>query len=242
MVAAAVREIPLTRGMSALVDAADYERVVAMGKWGADPSGRTFYARKNLHHPGRKQTTLLMHTFITGWDRVDHINGDGLDNRRANLRPATHSQNMANKRRYANNKSGYKGVYWSGRPGLRRVWAAAIKQGGKARRLGRFEHPEEAARAYDAAARELFGQFARLNFPGETVPPPPSGQAEKTSRFKGVSLIRPGCWKAHIYLGGKLRHLGHFSTPEEAAGAHDAAVREHRGPGAPTNFPSEDTP
>lgn len=161
-----VREIALTRNMVALVDADDYERVVRMGRWCADPSHQTFYARKNLYTPGsRKLTPLLMHRFITGWEYVDHINGNGLDNRRSNLRQADHFQNMANKRRYRNNTSGFKGV--TRNTGTGRPWRAAIRANNKRRHLGYYDTPELAARAYDTAAIALFGEFARLNFPQE---------------------------------------------------------------------------
>lgn len=161
-----VKEVRLSRGMHALVDPEDYDRVVAMGAWCADPAKRTFYARKNLYTPGtRKLTPLLMHTFITGWSYVDHINGNGLDNRRSNLRQATAFQNMANKRRYRNNTSGFKGV--TRNTGTGRPWRAAIKVYNKGHHLGYFDTPEDAARAYDAAAIQHFGEYARPNFPRE---------------------------------------------------------------------------
>lgn len=159
----ATLRIPLTRGLSALVDSQDYDRVMCMGRWCADPSSQTFYARKNLYSPGRKLTPLLMHRFITGWPMVDHINGDGLDNRRANLRPASHGQNMANKRTYKNNTSGFKGV--TRNTGTGRPWRAAIRADNKRRHLGYFDTPQQAAHAYDLAAIQLFGEYARLNFP-----------------------------------------------------------------------------
>ncbi len=159
-------EISLTRGLVALVDEADYDRIVAMGSWSADPSGRTYYARKGIYVPATKKSTpLLMHNFITGWTTVDHKNGDGLDNGRANLRKATHAQNMANKRLYRNNTSGFKGVMRNTEKG--KPWRAVIKIDKRSRRLGNYETPEEAARAYDEAALRLFGEFARPNFPQE---------------------------------------------------------------------------
>ncbi len=162
------RSIPISRGLHAVVDAADYERVVAMGSWCADPSGATYYARKNLYlGMGSSLRSLLMHTFITGWPMVDHINGDGLDNRRSNLRQATHSQNMANKRLYRNNTSGFKGV--SRNRGKGRPWRASIRANNVRYRLGNHDTPEAAARAYDAAALKRFGEFARLNFPKEST-------------------------------------------------------------------------
>lgn len=159
-----MKEIPLSRGLVALVDDGDYERVVQVGSWYADPNRRTFYARHNYWTPERKCKALKMHRFITGWDYVDHINGDGLDNRRANLRPVTSAQNAQNRRRRSDNTSGFKGVS----PGRGRgKWEATVYSAGQRHHLGTFLRPEDAARAYDSAAAELFGQFARLNFPKE---------------------------------------------------------------------------
>jgi len=152
-------EIPLTRGLVAVVDDADFDAVIAAGKWHATPDKDTFYARRSIRRDG-KWRTLRMHTFLTGWSFVDHANGDGLDNRRSNLRPADASKNAMNKRTYRNNTSGYKGVSRSGPK-----WQAYIQMDGRQIRLGTFDTPQEAARAYDEAALALFGEFARPNFP-----------------------------------------------------------------------------
>lgn len=151
-------EVPLTRGMVALVDDSDYERVMESGPWHAYPGPRTHYARHSIT-PGRQVT---LHSFLTGWSLVDHINGDGLDDRRVNLRAATHAQNNANVRLRRDNHSGFKGVADS-RSGR---WRAYIGSS-PVLHIGTFDTPEEAARAYDAAAIQHFGEFARLNFPGE---------------------------------------------------------------------------
>lgn len=154
-----VMEIPLSRGQVALVDDADYPAVMAEGKWFALSNGaKTFYAARNAPptKPNGKRRTLTLHHFLTGWDYVDHVNGDGLDNRRSNLRWATHAQNMANQDRRSTNQSGFKGVH----PKKRR-WAARIQN----RYLGTYATPEDAAHAYDEAAIETWGEFARLNFP-----------------------------------------------------------------------------
>lgn len=154
------QQVQLSRGLVALVDDQDLARVTALGKWYADPSGRTFYARKNVWQGGRC-VAVRMHRFLTGWDKVDHINGDGLDNRRSNLRPATASTNAMNRQRPRRRcATGYKGVY-SNRWG----WYAVITFEGRRTHLGSFKDPVEAAHAYDRAARELFGAFARPNFP-----------------------------------------------------------------------------
>jgi hypothetical protein len=92
---------------------------------------------------------------------VDHINGDRLDNQRGNLRIATRQQNCWNTtKRKGNYTSPYKGVSWR-----RGQWAAYITVSNRQRPLGKFADPIEAARAYDCAAREMFGEFAYLNFP-----------------------------------------------------------------------------
>lgn len=148
-----VVEIPLTRGFVALVDAEDAPDVLAAGKWHVLNDR---YAMR--HFPGGRATA--MHTFLTGWPLVDHINGDGLDNRRANLRQATHAENMRNRRRAISNRSGYKGVYWVRD---RRKWKAQIKAGGRKYELGRFSDASDAARAYNEAAVRLHGEFAALN-------------------------------------------------------------------------------
>ena len=89
---------------------------------------------------------------------VDHINHDGLDNRRSNLRLATYAQNAANRRRGKTN-SGYKGVTWTGT-----AWSAAAFVRGKRRHLGTFGTPADAARAYDRAIQNEYGEFACTNF------------------------------------------------------------------------------
>ena len=89
---------------------------------------------------------------------TDHVNGDRLDNRASNLRPATYAQNNANSKR--TNKSGYRGVYWQKTSGK---YIASISINGKNHHLGLYEKPEDAARAYNHAAQDAFGDYASLN-------------------------------------------------------------------------------
>jgi len=153
--------IPLSRGMSALVDDADAD-FVGRFRWHVQkgPNG-LWYARRTIVSGARK-VSQLMHAALLEAAIVDHINGDGLDNRRENLRPATRSQNMANRRKL-HGLSQFKGVSWCERDA---GWRARITVGGRQIFLGRFADQESAARCYDAAARAHFGDFAALNFPG----------------------------------------------------------------------------
>lgn len=157
-------EIPLTGGLVAVVDAQDAARILGMGAWQTTRYPHVTYARKSLYRAGR-YTSVNMHSVILGVPLVDHVNGDGLDNRRANLRPATVGENALNRSRRSDNTSGYKGVSRNGDNGR---WRAYINRDGRRLSLGSFGSAEEAARAYDTAALELHGAFARLNFPEGT--------------------------------------------------------------------------
>lgn len=161
-----MREIALSRGLVALVDDADYERVSEF-KWFALPSQGlrargigTYYATRQFHSPRR---TVSLHRFILGLGAgtpiVDHVDGDGLNNQRANLRTCTNGQNTANGR-YVRNRTGFRGVFeLDGR-----FWAQ-IDFHGNRRRVGPFSDAATAAHAYDVEAVTLFGDFARPNFP-----------------------------------------------------------------------------
>lgn len=160
--------IDLGDGQSAIIDRADAD-LVAGFKWRPLALEHTTYAHawhRNLH--------LYLHRLIAGAgpeEKVDHANRNGLDNRRVNLRIATNSENGANRvpdNRRAGRTSRFKGVSWST---TREKWQAYIHYQGKTRYLGRFAEEEAAARAYDAAAVEAWGEFARLNLPEEVVPP-----------------------------------------------------------------------
>jgi hypothetical protein len=155
-------EVPLSQGYVAIIDAADAERVLAF-RWSAKPHYRTVYAHRDVRKPDGTRTKQTLHKFLTGYERTDHRNGNGLDNRRSNLRDATASQNSQNRRRRSDNTSGFQGVSWYKRA---RKWHAHIGVGGGPQRtLGYFTTAEEAARAYDDAARELHGEYATVNFP-----------------------------------------------------------------------------
>lgn len=159
------KAIALTRGYSAVVDDADYARV-SQYRWHVRIDKHGIYAGRNRRQPNGTYATQRLHTFLTGWPRVDHIDGDGLNNQRSNLRPATAAENNRNARKHAAAYSQYKGVSWCKREGR---WFAQIQYERRHRHLGYHPTEVEAALAYDAAARELFGPFARINFPDLAV-------------------------------------------------------------------------
>jgi hypothetical protein len=156
-------EIPLTgrvgAGLFAIVNAADLP-LVAGYRWNGVRGRHTTYARTSIRRAG-KRTTVDMHRLILqGVPRIDHADGDGLNNRRSNLRPATAAENTRNSCLRCTNASGFKGVTWHGQ---RNKWRAQLERDGKHISLGLYFTPEDAARAYDRAALELFGEFALTN-------------------------------------------------------------------------------
>lgn len=140
-----------------LVDDADAALVTAHPWWAADGAGRTRYAMTRGGVP--------MHRLIMGAPKgaeVDHVNGNGLDNRRANLRLATRAQNAKNRPAQEGCASPFKGVMVRrGRRGV--AFLAAIQQDRARLKIGSYVSEHEAARAYDAAARLFHGKFARTN-------------------------------------------------------------------------------
>ena len=160
----AFRRIPLTQGKYAIVDPEDFERL-NKHKWCAVKSCNTFYANRTIY-VGKKSISIRMHREIiqpTGYLFVDHINHNGLDNRKANLRLATCAQNNYNSRNFRKSESSkYKGVRWNKQI---KKWAVIICFNKKSKFIGYFEDEKQAAKAYDKAAKKYHGQFASLNFP-----------------------------------------------------------------------------
>jgi hypothetical protein len=157
------KEVRLGRSsMVALVDDADFD-LVSQSRWQVDRNRYTYYA----YRPRLVGWPTMMHGLIMGALGIDHADGNGLNNQRANLRLATGQQNNANRRkRPGTTASIYKGVSrHNGR--IAKPWIAYIGLNNRTVYLGCFAVEEDAARAYDAAAVEHFGEFALLNLPAE---------------------------------------------------------------------------
>lgn len=164
-------EIPLTQGKWTCVDLEDAS-VILCDRWFAfsSPDRNTSYAvRKKPWGKGRqRQRIVYLHRFLLnakGGEEVDHRDGNGLRNRRSNLRLCTRTKNRQNQRRNqrrvrAKKTSAYKGVSYYKRTGR---WMACIGLNGLTHHLGYFSTPEEAAAAYDTAAKQMFGEFAAPN-------------------------------------------------------------------------------
>lgn len=154
-----MKKIPLTQGKFALVDEADYAKVSEF-KWQAEPHSGIWYARRD--EGGRKaKKKIYLHRFITdapAGKHVDHKNKNGLDNRQSNLRVCTASENLQNRGKQKNNKSGFKGVYWNKHA---KKWHACIAANKKRFSLGYYDSVQDAAVAYKQAALKYHGEFAK---------------------------------------------------------------------------------
>lgn len=157
------KQIELTQGQVALVDDWRYDELNQF-KWCArfDSYTNSFYAVRGFKASDGKWTTIRMHRVVANTPKgmkTDHKNRNTLDNQEENVRICNNYQNSHNRIKQRNNKSGYKGVFW-----FKNKWVAEIASECKSKMLGSFSTPEEAARAYDEAAKRLHGEFANLNF------------------------------------------------------------------------------
>lgn len=170
-----VKEIPLTQGKVALVDDKDYP-LVNQYKWCVTRSSKRSRIWYAYHPKSIPLKSTLIHRLILGLkdgEFCDHINGNGLDNRRCNLRIATNQQNMMNQRKQSGRSSKYKGVCWDKQTNK---WIVHIRFNRTMIHLGRFSDEVDAARVYDKAAKRYFGEYAKLNF--NEPSPPISGEIQ----------------------------------------------------------------
>lgn len=229
--------IELTRGQRAIVDWKDVEW---LNKFNWQCSVKGYAARAG---------GVFMHVEIMkrhgiepkGYD-VDHVDGNPLNNTFANLRLATRSQNCINAPKPRNNTSGFKGVHYHSKTNK---WIARINCNWQRKHLGYYSCPVEAAKAYNKACKELFGEFSRLNvledgteigileceYSQRVKQTKKITSAKKTSIYKGVSPTsftknKPvKKWLSQIYAVNKRHYLGTFSCEEDAAYIHNQVSR-----------------
>lgn len=150
--------VKLTNGRTMLIDRADYD-YVSQFTWRQNQNG---YADRNeyiSHENGRRiQKMIVLHRYLMGnpTQEVDHINGNRLDNRRANLRVCTRQENTMNRKKRKNCSSSYKGVFWHHG---KQIWVAKVQ----GKQIGTFREEVDAATAYNIVAQQRYGEFARLN-------------------------------------------------------------------------------
>lgn len=230
------RTIPLTRGYVAIVDDEDYQWL-RQWRWGVWAYERRAYAVRNLYLGNQRQSRVRMHREILQAPEgmlVDHIDGNGLNNRRSNLRLATHKENARNSRKSIGvSSSTYKGVAYEKETGQ---WRARIRDDNGLVYIDRYHSEEAAACAYDLAAVRCHGEFARLNFPGrsqqdkERLAREASAKEQlaltRSSKHQGVHFHKGiGKWVARVTIGGRRKNIGSFLTEEEAITAREAHLR-----------------
>lgn len=217
-------EIKLTRGFVAIIDDEDYD-LIKDYRWYTKEMSHTVYAQANISRYKGRGTIKLHRLIMDAKDGqiIDHINGNGLDNRRQNLRFVTAAQNQMNSRSQLNKTSKYKGVSLFGNK-----WRVVIKKDKKSKFLGLFDSETEAAFVYNKHALELFGEYAYLNelpvgtFFEDRV------KKEKSSKYNGVTFdSKNNKWIAKIKINSKEKYLGIFSDELEAANYFNLAVKEY---------------
>jgi|SRR5271166_3741001 len=163
-----MKKIKLTQGFTAVVDDEDYERVVAAGPWHVEikQRGAGNERRYGAHGDRREGKVIitLLHRFILGVTKpsvlVDHVDYDGLNCQRYNMRLASNLQNTRHQRKRKDNTSGCKGVHWNKDT---QKWMVRIAVNGIRKYLGLFSSLKKAMQVYDDAAIKYHGVFSATN-------------------------------------------------------------------------------
>jgi len=207
-----MKTIELTQGRVALVDDDDFEWL-STWKWCAWKHRKTYYACTNI--PGEIRRGIKMHQLLTIYPSkplmVDHVNHNGLDNRRHNLRVCTNRINQSNK--LYQGVSEYVGVHWSK---ISKKWNSRITINGNQYNLGFFGTETDADIAYRMALVE-WEMYEKLPCP-----------RKKTSKYKGVCWYKPSKkWAARIWTDKKRVHIGYFENELDANNAYQNALAKH---------------
>lgn len=230
------REIPLTQGKFSIVDAKDFDWL-SQYKWQyhKNRNNGQEYVRVSIQRNG-KMTRIYMHRLILdayAGQKVDHRDGNGLNNKRSNLRLCTSLQNSRNMKIRKDNTSGYKGVIWHKHS---KKWQANIKTAQGDLYLGVYDSKIEAASAYNIAARKYFGEFARLNDVKEIKYPKAYKKPKSKTGYIGVYPEgKKKKFRAVVGFNGMRIHLGVFDTALEAAHSYNQAALRYHGEFAKLN-------
>jgi hypothetical protein len=205
-----MKEIKLTQGQVAIVDDEDFE-MLNQHKWYPYTDSTNWYAIRNgdFH-----KSTVSMHREIMRTPsgmHTDHLNGNGLDNRKENLRICTHRENCQN--RHKKTTSPYPGVSWIR---VRNKWVSHIQVNGRKHIIGAYNRELDAAKAYRKACADI-----------ENGVPVKKQKAVWTSKYKGVSWAKErNRWRVCVTTNGRQRRIGYFKNEEDAARAYKAATNE----------------
>lgn len=240
-----VKKIPLQNGMFALVDDEDYERCMEY-VWNSNR--RTTVNGLNVVTRIDGKTTTLLNFIFKDTEKLlkTHANGNLFDYRKENIKFIEPSFARISRKGARGSSSKYKGVF---RRKNAKKWQAKIRKDGHLKHLGTFISEDDAARAYNKAAMELFGEGCYLNIIGENnnseiLNIPTVSQVRKKGKvgYKGVSLSksRSKPFRARIWVDGKESVIGYFATKTEAALAYDKKAKELYGDKAILNFPNLD--
>ena len=242
---AAMKEIPLTQGKFAIVDDEDYEWVMQW-KWCATKNGKIWYVKRKNRNP--PPTSIYLHReilqrklgrLLPGREYTDHIDRNGLNNQRINLRAATPAQNNKHKRKDTLSKSKYWGCVWINED---KKWSVRLRNtDGTCLYLGRFTNEVEAARCFDQASMRLYGEFANVNFPEIGINPNWAFPIRVySSPYRGVAWHgAQRKWQVRAARDRRIVTLGYYRDEIEAARAYDKFTFEYTGKKSRLNFPSE---
>lgn len=225
-----MKKVPIFKDQFALVDDDDFDKV-AHFKWHKFKSRNksNCYAKRNFRVNGVSRSQLMHRVILGVTDSktlIDHINGNGLDNRKQNLRICSNAQNSRNRDKVKNNSSGFKGVSYNKKL---LCFESKIGLDNKTINLGLYRTEIEAAIAYNEAAVKYHGQFARLNnisFEQQAIKPERIKRT-KTCDYHGVFYVSSiDRWRATFVMNKQKYYIGQFKNAQDAAIAYNKKIKE----------------